>query len=273
MPDPVVIRSNETAAFSDADVEMMAALEEQGVQEQGDGLLAGKYTSVAELEKAYQELQSQFSRDRAGQEEADDSEETEEEEEVVETRGAREIYGDLIGGKLEEADIDFADMNERWQANGELTKTDYKELNKAGFSTAMVDSYLAGLGYQQAADSQMSAQQVIDVKNAVGGEAEYNSMVEWAATNLTPEDINAFDEVVNTQPLSVIKLAAEGMYAKYSNNVGREPKLYGGRTSAGAADVFESSAQVVEAMGDPKYKTDAAYRKKVQSKLGRSSVF
>ena len=272
MPDPVVIRSNETAAFSNADVEMMAALEEQGVQEQGDGLLAGKYTSVAELEKAYQELQSQFSRDRSGQEEPEDSEEGEEEE-VVEERGAKEIYGDLIGGKLEEAGIDFADMNERWQASGELTKSDYKVLGEAGFSTAMVDSYLAGLGYQQAADSQMSAQQVIDVKNAVGGEAEYNSMVEWAAANLTPEDINAFDEVVNTQPLSVIKLAAEGMYAKYSNNVGREPKLYGGRSPAAGADVFESSAQVVEAMGDPKYKTDAAYRKKVQTKLGRSSVF
>jgi hypothetical protein len=272
MPDPVVIRSNETAAFSNADVEMMAALEEQGVQEQGDGLLAGKYTSVAELEKAYQELQSQFSRDRAGQEEPEDSEESEEEE-VVEERGAKEIYGDLIGGKLEEAGIDFADMNERWQASGELTKSDYKVLGEAGFSTAMVDSYLAGLGYQQAADSQMSAQQVIDVKNTVGGEAEYNSMVEWAAANLTPEDINAFDEVVNTQPLSVIKLAAEGMYAKYSNNVGREPKLYGGRSPAAGADVFESSAQVVEAMGDPKYKTDAAYRKKVQTKLGRSSVF
>ena len=272
MPDPVVIRSNETAAFSDSDVAMMANLEEQGVQEQGDGLLAGKYTSVAELEKAYQELQSQFSRDRAGQEEADNSSEAEEEE-VVDERGAKEIYGDLIGGKLEEAGIDFADMNERWQANGELTKSDYKVLGEAGFSTAMVDSYLAGLGYQQAADSQMSAQQVIDVKNAVGGEVEYNAMVEWAATNLTPEDINAFDEVVNTQPLSVIKLAAEGMYAKYSNNVGREPKLYGGRTTAAAVDVFESSAQVVEAMGDPKYKTDAAYRKKVQTKLGRSSVF
>lgn len=271
MPDPVVIRSNETAAFSDADVEMMSALEEQGVQEDG-ALLAGKYTSVAELEKAYQELQSQFSRDRSGQEEAEDSEEGEEEE-VAEERGAREIYGDLIGGKLEEADIDFADMNERWQANGELTKSDYKELNNAGFSSAMVDSYLAGLGYQQAADSQMSAQQVIDVKNAVGGEAEYNSMVEWAAANLSPEDINAFDEVVNTQPLSVIKLAAAGMYAQYSNNVGREPKLYGGRSSGATADVYESSAQVVEAMGDPKYKTDAAYRKKVQAKLGRSSVF
>lgn len=271
MPDPVVIRSNETAAFSDSDVAMMAALEEQGVQEQGDGLLAGKYTSVAELEKAYQELQSKFSSDRSVQEEVEDSEEFE--EEVADERGAREIYGDLIGGKLEDAGIDFADMNERWQAEGQLTKSDYKVLGEAGFSTAMVDSYLAGLGYQQAADSQMSAQQVIDVKNAVGGEGEYNAMVEWASANLSPEDINAFDEVINTQPLSVIKLAAEGMYAKYSNNVGREPKLYGGRSSGAVADVFESSAQVVEAMGDPKYKTDAAYRKKVQSKLGRSSVF
>ncbi|MFZ9656653.1 MAG: capsid assembly protein, partial [Limnohabitans sp.] len=35
---------------------------------------------------------------------------------------------------------------------------------------------------------------------------------------------------------------------------------------------FESTAQVVEAMSDPKYQADPAFRRKVQEKLARSNV-
>ena len=35
---------------------------------------------------------------------------------------------------------------------------------------------------------------------------------------------------------------------------------------------FESNAQLVEAMNDPRYSRDSAYRKKVADKLGRSNI-
>ena len=275
MPEPVTIKTEESPALSADNIAFLEADQQEDTGEEGN-LLAGKYKSVDELEKAYKELQSQFSKNRNEQnvEEPSDTEEAEPEGEAQpDGRGAKEIYGDLIGSRLEEAEIDFSDMNSRWQESGELAKEDYAQLNEAGFSAEMVDAYLAGLNYKAAADSQMNMQQVNDVKAVVGGEKEYNAMVEWAGVNLSKEEVAAYDNIVNTQPLATIKLAVAGIYARYTGSAGREPRLYGGRKPSTDGDVYESTAQVVEAMGDPKYKSDPAFRKKVQAKLGRSNVF
>ena len=39
-----------------------------------------------------------------------------------------------------------------------------------------------------------------------------------------------------------------------------------------ASDIFESSAQVIEAMNDKRYQTDPAYRKAVEDKIARSTA-
>lgn len=276
MPEAITIKTDESPALSPENIEMLQA-EQSGGEEAP--LLAGKYKSVDELEKAYKELQSKLGGRPKEQEQesqpqaADDTEPEAEAEEEPEAQSAKEIYGDFIGGRLEEAGIDFSDMNTRWQQSGELTGEDYDQLSKAGFTKDMVDAYLAGLNYQAAKDSALSAQQVADVKAAVGGEKEYSAMVEWASRNLSAEEVEAFDQIVNTQPMSTIKLAVQGLYSRYTGAVGREPKLLGGRTPRRDGDVFESTAQVVEAMSDPKYNTDPAYRKRVTEKLARSNVF
>lgn len=280
MPEAVTITTPDTPALSPENIEMLQA--EQG-QQSGEepSLLAGKYKSVEELEKAYKELQSKLGKPREQQADevdaVDDSEpddqEQDEEAEEPEAQSAKEIYGDFIGGRLEEAGIDFSEMNTRWQQSGELTSDDYQALEGAGFNRQMVDAYLAGINFQAAKDSALSMQQINDVKATVGGEQEYAQMMEWAAGNLSQEEITAFNEIINTQPMSAVKLAVAGIQSRYTAAVGREPKLLGGRTARRSSDVFESTAQVVEAMSDPKYKTDPAYRKKITEKLARSSVF
>lgn len=280
MPDAVTITTPDTPALSPENIQMLEA--EQAQQSGGEpSLLAGKYKSVEELEKAYKELQSKLGKPREQQAqeaeavddtEPEDQDETEEAEEP-EAQSAKEIYGDFIGSRLEEAGIDFSEMNTRWQQSGELTGEDYKALEGAGFSRQIVDAYLAGLNFQAAKDSALSMQQINDVKASVGGEQEYTQMMEWAASNLSQEEIAAFNEIVNTQPMSAVKLAVAGIQSRYTTAVGREPKLLGGRSARKSGDVYESTAQVVEAMSDPKYKSDPAYRKKVMDKLSRSSVF
>ena len=39
-----------------------------------------------------------------------------------------------------------------------------------------------------------------------------------------------------------------------------------------SADAFESVAQITEAMNDPRYATDPAFRKKVEDKIARSTA-
>ena len=141
MPEPVVI-ANEPAPAMAPD-EQATLTENDNVEIQGEEqLLAGKYKTVEELVKGYKELESQQGR----------ADEPETELAEGEEQSAKEIYGEFIGGRLEEAGIDFGDMSSRYAESGMLQDEDYGELEKAGFSRNMVDNYLAGLQYNAAQD-------------------------------------------------------------------------------------------------------------------------
>ena len=278
MPEAITITQSESPALSPQNEEMLAALASEGEDKPAE-LLAGKYKSVEDLEKAYKELQAKLSRGQSTAPEAEDNnaadDETDGDDETDDKPAgdAREIYGDLIGGKLDDAGIDFQDMNVRWQQSGTLESGDYDQLAEAGFNRDMVDAYLSGLQYKATQDTALSVKEVASIKESLGGEAEYNKMIQWAGDNLAPEEIEGFNQIINSQPMAAVKMAATGLHARYSAVEGREPKLIGGRASKGSSDKFESTAQLVEAMSDPRYSKDPAYQRKIQEKLGRSSIF
>lgn len=274
MPESITFTENETPALSPENQEMLQAMQQPTDQEGGE-LLAGKYKSVEDLEKAYKELQSKLGA-KAPEPAADDVDteegEGEEQEEDKPAGNAREIYGEVIGSRLDEAGIDFASMSDRWSQAGKLEDGDYTQLEGAGFSREMVDAYLAGLSYKAEQDSQLTVKEITAIKQEYGGDEGYAAMIEWASTNLPKEETDAFNQVVNTQPLNVAKLAIAGLHAKYIAAEGREPKLISGRPASKSSDKFESTAQLVEAMKDPRYAADPAYRKKIETKLARSSI-
>ena len=263
MPEPVVI-ANEPAPAMAPDNEVTLT-ENDNVEIQGEEqLLAGKYKTVDELVKGYKELESQQGR----------ADEPETELAEGEEQSAKEIYGEFIGGRLEEAGIDFNDMSSRYAESGMLQDEDYGELEKAGFSRNMVDNYLAGLQYNAAQDSALNAQQVSQIKTEFGGAEEYDAMTTWAAENMEADEIAAFNRIVQgSNDGAQIRLAIAGLYAQYTASEGREPQLLGGKPSSSSGSKFESTAQVIEAMNDPRYQTDPAYRKAVEKQLARSAVF
>ena len=275
MPEAITITQNESPALSPENEEMLAALASDGDEKPAE-LLAGKYKSVEDLEKAYKELQTKLGRGESVDPAPEDSSVTDDDESESDDKpagDAREIYGDLIGGKLDEAGIDFQEMNVRWQQSGTLESEDYDQLAEAGFNRDMVDAYLSGLQYKAAQDTALSVKEVASIKESLGGEAEYSKMIQWAGDNLSPEEVEGFNQIINTQPMAAVKMAVTGLHARYTAVEGREPKLIGGRASKGNTDKFESTAQLVEAMSDPRYSKDPAYQRKVQEKLGRSSIF
>ena len=275
MPEAITITQNESPALSPENEEMLAALASDGDEKPAE-LLAGKYKSVEDLEKAYKELQTKLGRGESVDPAPEDSSVTDDDESESDDKpagDAREIYGDLIGGKLDEAGIDFQEMNVRWQQSGTLESEDYDQLAEAGFNRDMVDAYLSGLQYKAAQDTALSVKEVASIKESLGGEAEYSKMIQWAGDNLSPEEVEGFNQIINTQPMAAVKMAVTGLHARYTAVEGREPKLIGGRASKGNSDKFESTAPLVEAMSDPRYSKDPAYQRKVQEKLGRSSIF
>lgn len=277
MPESITITEQQTPALSPENEQMLQSLQSEGEQaeEGGEQLLAGKYKSVEDLEKAYQEAQRKLSQRGQVEEteeeavEADDSE-----EERPQSGDAKEIYGDFIGSRLEEHEIDFSEMNARWQQTGQLSPEDYGQLQEAGFSQEMVDAYLSGLQYKAAQDTALTVKEITAIKQQYGGERGYSEMLEWAADNLSEEEIKGFNEIVTgNSTMSAVRMAVSGLHAKYTSKTGVEPKLIGGRATKTSTDRFESTAQLVEAMKDPRYQADPAYRRKIEDKLSRSSIF
>lgn len=164
------------------------------------------------------------------------------------------------------AGLDMAALNQEYATTGALSTESMAKLATAGFDKAAVDTYIAGRSALQSAF-------LADVKSVTPGGAEkFDEMLSWAKANLTPAEITAYNKATSTSDANVAKLAVAGLGARFAAAVGNEPTLSGGRGDASGADVFESIEQMRQAMRDPRYKADPAYRSKVVAKLGRSNI-
>ncbi len=168
-----------------------------------------------------------------------------------------------------EGAFDIAALTEEYTQNGALSDNSYQQLEDGGISRDMANQYIAG---QKALGAQIGT----DVKNTVGGEENYNGMVEWAKNNYSEEQITAYDNAVNSGNIELAKMAAKGLQSDYQSTTGVEGEVYGGKQAApegGHGDVFRSNAEVTTAMKDPRYDSDHAFRQDVRDKLERSDLF
>ena len=137
MPEAITISEPETGALSP---EQETATKDEALVTEAQGQepvkFAGKYDSVQDLEKGYEELQKKL----GSQEESDKPEASESKEEEAAPANASEIYGEYIGSRLDEAGVDYQGMNTKWQETGKLDDDDYKALEGAGFSKDMVEA-------------------------------------------------------------------------------------------------------------------------------------
>jgi hypothetical protein len=235
---------------------------EQLVAEQ-EGLLAGKYKNAEELESAYLSLQKKL-----GQEEETDYEESDEgyaEEEETDEEVSQ--YAPAVSLISEASDEYYANDG----TLSEETIERFSEMSSQDLVNAYMEMYENGqVNTAQAAE--MSEAQVNSVMNAAGGEANYNQVVEWAASNLADRQIDAFDSVVDSGNPAAIGIAFQGLQSAYNEANGYEGRMLQGRAPSSAGEVFRSQAELVAAMGDPRYDTDPAYRADVVEKLNNSDL-
>lgn len=232
---------------------------EQMVAEQ-EGLLAGKYRNAEDLESAYLELQKKL-----GQQEEDDGE-----YEEVET----EEYEEEPSDNAPAVSLINEASSEYYANDGTLSEETIAKFSEMS-SQDLVSAYLEIQANNPQAPTQaveMSDAQINSVQNAAGGEANYNRVVSWAADNLSEQQINAFDSVVDTANPAAINIAFQGLQSQYNDANGYEGRMLQGKAPSSSRDVYRSQAELVAAMSDPRYETDEAYRSDVIEKLDRSDV-
>lgn len=119
---------------------------------------------------------------------------------------------------------------------------------------------------------QLTEAQAEQLYKMVGGEKAYDSMMEWAGQNLSKEEIEMYDSVMGDGSANSIYFAVQALSNKYSDAVGSEGQLLTGRGSAESNAVFRSQSELVQAMNDPRYDNDPAYRSDVMTKLENSDL-
>lgn len=123
------------------------------------------------------------------------------------------------------------------------------------------------------------AQEVVQaIFKQTGGEAKYQAMSAWAAKTMDDASVLAFNDAIQSGEVGRALNAVKALQYDYMTATGYEPKLIGGRvpTSEGVKG-FQSEAQVVDAMSDPRYqngpKQDPAYVREVEQRLAASAIF
>ena len=169
---------------------------------------------------------------------------------------------------LEVGDFDMSALAEEYAETGGLSDESYTELAENGFSRELVDTYIAGVKAQQAAGQEIGEKAQDEIFGVAGGEKEYNDLIAWAETKLTTDEKEAYNKVVATGDVGMIKLAVQGLVGKYEGVYGREPRLIkgGGRASADN-NGFKSEYDMKQAMSDPRYGRDPGYTREVEQKV------
>jgi|TARA_R100001463_G_scaffold112576_3_gene167619 hypothetical protein len=218
---------------------------EQMEQEQQQ-LLAGKYQSAEELEKAYVELQQRFS--------SGDSD-TEPQTEDVE---------------YDDEPTDFNLMDALWEESQSEWSEETLNALKESDPVDIAEAYLE-LRANQEASHELTSDEISSLQDVVGGEAEYKDMLRWAASNLDQNQIDLFDSVIQKGDPASCYFAVQSLAFRMSEMDGwQSDDFLTGTAPSNPRDAFRSQAEVVQAMSDPRYDTDPAYRQDVMDKLERS---
>ncbi len=263
---------SETYSYDNTPETEVLTEEEQNSLEVGEklvaeqeGLLAGKYKNAEELESAYLSLQKKLGQNEEEEtdyEESDEgyAEEEETDEEVSEYAPAVSLINDA---------------SEEYYANdGQLSEETISRFSDMS-SQDLVNAYLEIQANNPQAPQQaveLSNAQVNQVQNSAGGEANYNKVIDWAADNLNDAAINAFDSVVDSGNPMAINIAFQGLQSQYNEANGYEGRMLQGKPASSSGDVYRSQAELVAAMGDPRYENDPAYRADVVKKLDQSDL-
>jgi hypothetical protein len=240
-------------------------------------LLAGKYKTEADLnngilealkakhggdmEKAYKELAGNLSSDSdVNDKSGSDSNSDANERQTNSTEKANEDTTEKANEDTTEdsADENLGDltphMNQFVQEfnDGGLSDDSYEKLNAAGYDKPTVDTFLKGV---QATQNEMF--------DKVGGKENYQTMLSWAADNLSDSEIDLFNEDINSGDMARMNRGIDTLAGRYVKEKGgfkptKRLSPEGGEINQGT-NGYESLEQMKTDMKNPLYQTDPAF--------------
>jgi len=243
--------------------------------------LAGKFDSPADLEKAYQELERKLGQ-RAEKAEPPAEAATPAEIEAYTPERGVEVYGEALAARFQEAEVNPFEMAAKFEAGEDVTAYVNALADKGGLPRALIETYLAGvkpgtpLADQPPGNLNENPEVVAALRQSVGGDAAFDKLSQWAATNLTAEEKAGYQQALETGNLLAAQWALQAFQARAGARR-PEPEFLGGGAQTGEpADVYESRSDwrkeryAKDDNGNEIYGRDESYQKRVDAKHQRS---
>jgi len=207
--------------------------------------LPEKFDNPEALADAYSNLEKQFHENKAEPSETEDNATSE-----------PEVTNSAVTSASEE-----------YFETGELSEETYKSLEANGIPKEMVDMYVNG--YEAVANQQQQT-----LMQEAGGKENYDAMSEWAATALTDQEQEVYNNTVESGDVNAATMAIRGLYARFQSDGGTPVSLVQGDTSGtSGAMPFSSSKEMTIAMQDPRYGYYNKYREQVSQRLSVTTAF
>lgn len=176
-------------------------------------------------------------------------------------------FGDMVAdasarGLSEES---FAEITAEYEAEGEISPKSYEALAKVGYSKGFIDSFIAG---QEA----IGAQYMASITKYAGGEAKFQAVFAHLQAN-SPESAAALENAIGNRDLQAVKGIINLASASVSKDFGKPAartltaRATPAKVTSQKAEGFETKADMIAAMKNPKYGRDAAYTRSVELKV------
>jgi hypothetical protein len=165
-----------------------------------------------------------------------------------------------------QADLDGAASE--FIQSGEVTEATLKALEAKGFTKAQITTYASGIKAQ-------AEQATAKLAERVGGKDNLTSMLTWAKEGgLSQAEQSAYDSMMTSGNEAQMALAIDGLAARHEKSLGSSHTRTPGTNTPRDNTVkpFASNAEIVEAMRDPRYAKDPAYRAAVAARLADSNT-
>lgn len=252
--------------------------QQQQGEQGGDGLpekFRGK--SAAEIAAAYLELERKLGERPQGEPDGQRQESPPAPESYTPELG-RQIYGETVASAIEAAGINPLAMAQALAAGQDVSADVDALVERGGLPRSVVETYLAGVaptprqpatGGEALTDADVAA-----LKTEIGGEQEFQRIRQWAANNLSKDEIAGYDAVIAGGNRAAAAGVLRALKALSSQRT--EPTLLTGSAAAGDPP-FETYQEIASAMnatdgsGRNRYQTDAKYRATVEARVARSN--
>lgn len=161
---------------------------------------------------------------------------------------------------LKEKGFDFNELQNEYFSTGKISDETKAKLAEVGITEDVMNNFIEGM--EAKAELERN-----EMAKCIGGREKFDEVLDWSRKNLSKEQLASIDTVRDKY---IIEIILKHLKGEMENKEGITPDYTKGEGGKPAVEVYRSQAEMFEAISNPKYQKDEAYRLDVQKKIAAS---